>query len=126
MKQGKLYSKKEKTAALLVSTALVGAPFIVGGSYVSYAYGTETLPSPKPVTIVDEISNLVVPLHEEEIAIRDLKAIYGNYITNVSVTSTNSNSSGSDIAYNEQGYGSAGLLKIHPLRVGNCNVYDFF
>lgn len=111
-KKYKLYSKKEKTAAVILSSALMSVPFLFDSAYHVQATVTESI-SPTYKSI-DKLGNIIVPLSGSTTTL-DLNSIYGTSNSYFYVTSSNDT-----VAYNEVGHASAGVLKIHPNMVGTA------
>ncbi|MDR6548951.1 hypothetical protein [Paenibacillus qinlingensis] len=120
-KDVKSYSKKEKAAAIMVGTALVAAPFLFDSTQVD----AETISTPPPTEAPtptfyasnDKLGDTFVP-QSGNIDILDLNLIYKKNIYDYpSFTVTSSNDA---IAFNEPGYDSSGLLKIHPVSSGTA------
>ncbi|MEC0229001.1 hypothetical protein [Paenibacillus alba] len=102
-------SKKRKAATVALTSVLASMPFVAGTPFELNVSAYETEP-----TLVDEMSNLVVPL-SDTLKIIDLKSILGTYASNFEITSSDPR-----IAGFEASYQSAGLLKIHPGSVGTA------
>ncbi|OPH57209.1 hypothetical protein BC351_25410 [Paenibacillus ferrarius] len=102
-------SKKRQAAAVALTSVLASIPFVAGTPFELNVSAYETEP-----TLVDEMSNMVVPL-SDTLKIIDLKSIFGTYSSNFEIISSNPR-----IAGFEASYQSAGLLKIHPGSVGTA------
>ncbi len=113
-KQSKLYSKKEKTAAVILSTALLSVPFLLDVSPVTYATNS---PKPDPV-LIDKLGDTIVPLVGQT-DVLDLNSIYGtdpyDYYSQFTIYSDEP-----EVADTEIGYEYEGLLKIKPIAPGTA------
>ena len=111
-KKYKPYSKKEKTAAVILSSVLMSVPFLFDSAY--YVQATATESSSPTYKSIDRLGNIIVPLSGSTTTL-DLNSIYGTGNSYFYVTSSND-----AVAYNEIGHDSAGVLKIHPNMVGTA------